>query len=364
MRVAVVLEQCWHRVPGGTALAALRQVEAVTAAGGVEQVGVAARHGGPPRPAYRPSIPVEHLALPRRLLYEAWHRAKWPKVQKATGPVDVIHATGYAVPPASAPLVATMHDLAWRHDPGNFTKNGVMFFESGLKRVIDDASLVLCPSQATLDDCADAGIERERLRRIPWGMTVTDVDPDDVLRARKAYGLEAGRYILFVGTVEPRKNLPRLLDAMGRLPHDDVTLAVVGPPGWGDALGRRADELGDRVKLTGFVAPRDLPALYAGAAVMCYPSLTEGYGLPVAEALGCGAPVVTSKGTATEELVAGGAGLAVDPTDPDAIAGALAEVLDDEDLADRLRAAGRARAAETPWEVTASMTIAAYREVT
>jgi len=96
---------------------------------------------------------------------------------------------------------------------------------------------------------------------------------------------------------------------------------------------------------------------------MCYPSLVEGYGLPVAEALGCGAPVVTSKGTATEELVAGGAGLAVDPTDADAIAGALAEVLDDDDLADRLRAAGRARAAETPWEVTASMTIAAYREV-
>lgn len=365
MRVAVVLEQCWHRVPGGTALAALRQVEAVAEhPDAVEQVGVAARHGDPPRPAYRPSIPVEHLPLPRRLLYESWHRARWPKVQRATGPVDAIHATGYAVPPASAPLLATMHDLAWRHDPGNFTKNGVMFFESGLKRVVADANLVLCPSQATLEDCAAAGIERERLRRIPWGMTVTEVEPDEVERARKSYGLDEGRYILFVGTVEPRKNLPRLLDAVSRLPHDDVTLAVVGPPGWGDALGPKADELGDRVKLVGFVAPRDLPALYAGAAVMCYPSLVEGYGLPVAEALGCGAPVVTSKGTATEELVAGGVGLAVDPTDADAIAGALAQVLDDDDLADRLRAAGRARAAETPWEVTASMTIAAYREVT
>ena len=165
MRVAVVLEQCWHRVPGGTALAALRQVEAVTEAGGVDQVGVAARHSSPPRPAYRPSIPVEHLALPRRVLYESWHRARWPKVERATGPVDAIHATGYAVPPASAPLVSTMHDLAWRHDPGNFTKNGVMFFESGLKRVVEDAALVLCPSQATLDDCAAAGIGHERLRR-------------------------------------------------------------------------------------------------------------------------------------------------------------------------------------------------------
>src|SRR5829696_5943028 len=238
LRAAVVLEQCWHRVPGGTALAALRQVEAVTAAGGVEQIGVAARHGGPPRPAYRPSIPVKHLPVPRRLLYETWHRARFPRVERATGPVDVIHATGYAVPPRSAPLVATMHDLAWRHDPGNFTRNGVLFFEAGLSRVVADADLVLCPSLATLDDCVAAGVDKDRLRHVPWGMRVTDVDADEVARVRKAYGL-AGRYVLFVGTVEPRKNLPRLLEAMAELPQTDVTLAVVGPPGWGDALGRR-----------------------------------------------------------------------------------------------------------------------------
>jgi glycosyltransferase involved in cell wall biosynthesis len=361
LRAAVVLEQCWHRVPGGTALAALRQVEAVTAAGGVDQVGVAARHGEPPRPAYRPSIPVRHLPVPRRLLYETWHRARFPKVERATGPVDVIHATGYAVPPRSAPLVATMHDLAWRHDPANFTRNGVLFFEAGLARVVADADLVLCPSLATLEDCVAAGIDKDRLRHVPWGMRITDVDPDEVARVRTAYGL-TGRYVLFVGTVEPRKNLPRLLDAVSRLPQTDVTLAVVGPPGWGDALGPRADALGDRVKLVGFVPGGDLDPLYAGASVMCYPSLVEGYGLPVAEALGLGTPVVTSAGTATEELVSGGAGLAVDPTDPDAIAGALARVLDDDDLADRLRAAGRARAADTTWEGTATMTIAAYRD--
>ena len=96
---------------------------------------------------------------------------------------------------------------------------------------------------------------------------------------------------------------------------------------------------------------------------MCYPSLWEGYGLPVAEAMGAGAPVVTSAGTATEELVAGGAGLAVDPYDVDAIAGALASVLDDDDLAARLRAAGRERAESTTWAGTAAATIAAYEEV-
>jgi O-antigen biosynthesis alpha-1,3-mannosyltransferase len=97
--------------------------------------------------------------------------------------------------------------------------------------------------------------------------------------------------------------------------------------------------------------------------VVCYPSLWEGYGLPVAEALAAGAPVVTSAGTATEELVAGGAGLAVDPRDGDAIAAAVASVLDDEGLADRLRAEGRRRAATTTWEGTAAATIAAYEEV-
>ncbi|HEX8804802.1 MAG TPA: glycosyltransferase family 1 protein [Acidimicrobiales bacterium] len=362
MRAAVVVEQLWHRVPGGTAHAALEQVRAVAADGRVEQVGVAARHREPPPEPFRPTIPVRHLPLPRRLLYETWHRARRPRVERATGPVDVIHATGYAVPPRSVPLVVTVHDLAWRHDPRTFTRNGVMFFEAGLRCVLADADRVLCPSRATLDDCASAGVERSRLRHVPWGMTGTPVEPADVERVRARYGLH-GRYVLSVGTLEPRKNLPRLLEAVDRLPQRDVRLAVVGPAGWGDALGPRAEALGDRVTLVGFVPPADLGPLYAGAAVMCYPSLVEGYGLPVAEALGHGAPVVTSKGTATEELVADGVGLAVDPTDPDAIAEALGAILDDDDLADRFRAAGRARAAATTWATTAALTVAAYEEV-
>jgi glycosyltransferase involved in cell wall biosynthesis len=362
MRAAVVIEQCWHRVPGGTASAVIDQVAAVAATGAVEQIGVAARHDGPPPEAWRPAIPVRHLPLPRLALYRTWHRWRWPPVERATGPVDLVHATGYAIPPRTVPLVVTMHDVAWRRDPSMFTRNGVRFFEAGLRCTIADADLVLCPSRATLDDCAAAGIGRDRLRLVPWGMTTVDVSDGEVAAVRGRYGVP-GRYVLSVSTLEPRKNLARLVEAFSRLPHDDVTLVVVGPDGWGESLGPVAAAFGDRVRLAGFVPRSQLAPLYRGASVVCYPSLWEGYGLPVAEAMGAGAPVVTSAGTATEELVAEGAGLAVDPLDVDAIAGAIASVLDDDRLAGRLRAAGRARAESTTWEATAAATVAAYEEV-
>jgi glycosyltransferase involved in cell wall biosynthesis len=365
MRVAVVIEQCWHRVPGGTASATLDQIAAVAATGRVDQTGVAARHREPAPAAWRPEIPVRHLPLPRQALYRSWHRLRWPPVERATGAVDVVHATGYAVPPRTAPLVVTLHDLAWRRDPSMFTRNGVRFFEAALRCTLDEADLVLVPSLATLEDCVAAGFGRDRLRHVPWGMTTAEVGAAEVEDVRRRYGLE-GRYVLSVGTLEPRKNQRRLIEAFARLPQRDVSLVIVGPDGWGDAPGPDApaalSSLGDRLVFTGFVPRQQLAPLYRGASVFCYPSLWEGYGLPVAEAMGVGTPVVTSTGTATEELVTGGAGLAVDPHDVDAIAGAVASILDDGDLAARLGAAGRARAEATTWTETAATTIAAYEE--
>jgi glycosyltransferase involved in cell wall biosynthesis len=360
MRVAIPLEQCWAEVPGGTARTMIDLSGALDARDDVEVVGVAARHSGPPPPAWRPAVPVHHLPLPRRLLHETWHALRRPRIERATGPVDVCHAVGGAIPATAAPLVVTVHDLAFLHHPDLFSAQGRRFFRRALALTRDHAAQVQVPSRATLDDCVAAGIELGRLRHVPWGCTVTDPGPDDVAAARARFGLPE-RYVVCVGTLEPRKNLRRLLEAWAQLGRDDVALVLIGPSGWGDA--RDLSTSARNVTMTGFVDVRTRDALYRGAVASCYPSLFEGFGLPVLESMALGCPVVTSSTTSTAELAAGGAALAVDPLDVDAIAGALGELLDDDDLRARLIAAGTVRAGEHTWERAAALAVDGYREV-
>lgn len=360
LRVAVTLEQCWHRVPGGTARATLESVAALDRRGDVELVGVAARHSHPPAPAWRPPIPVEHLPLPRPLLYESWHYLRRPRVDRATGDVDVVHVTGMAMPPPSAPLVVTVHDLDFVHDPSHVTRHGLRFFRRAIELTRRDATIVVAPSTATIDDCADHGFDRGRLRLVPWGVHKVDVDEATVNRVRQRYGL-ARRYVLFVGTIEPRKNLPRLVEAFAKADPPDTDLVLAGAQGWNEELDRLIAPARSRVKVTGFVEPADLAPLYRGAALFCLPSLREGFGLPVLEAMVQGTPVVTARGTSTEE-VAGDAALLVEPTDAGAIAEAIRAVLDDPSLAADLGRRGAERASGYTWERTAELLVAAFGE--
>lgn len=349
LRVAYTLEQCWHAVPGGTGVAALEVARRLDAADDVTVVGVAGRHRRPPTGSFEPPVEVRRLPLARPWLYETWNRWERPRVESATGPIDVCHSTT-AIPAAtSAPHVVTVHDVAFLDAPERFSRHGARVMRRGLDRC-RSADLVLCPSRTTATRLADIGFDRARLRVVPWGVTATAVGEDDRRRVIDRYRLPES-FVLFVGTIEPRKNLPALASAVARL---DLPLVVAGAAGWGDVEVPAGD-----VRFVGFVTADDLPALYATASVFAYPSLDEGFGLPVLEAMASGAPVVTSSGTATEE-VADGAAVLVDSADVAAIADGIQDALS---RADELRSSGLRRAAEMSWDATVAATVAAYREV-
>ena len=359
-RVAVTLEQCWHSVPGGTASSAIATTRALAERGDVDLVGVSAWHRRPPDPPWVPPIPTKALPLPRLALYEGWHVLRRPRVERATGPVDAIWVTGGAVPPRTVPLVVTVHDLASLHRPEHFTAKGRRFFTQALDLARRDGDLVLVPSEATRHDCLEHGFDAARVRVVPWGVEQGRVPDGEVERVRQAHGL-AQPYVLSVGTAEPRKNLAAVVAGYAGLDRTDVDLAVVGPAGWQEDLGERLAPVGDRVHHLGFVPVEDLRALYAGCAAFCYPSLHEGFGLPVLEAMAQGAAVVTSRDTAMAE-VAGDAARLVDPTDHGAVTVALAALLDDPAERHRLGAAAQARAAAFTWERTAELVASALED--
>jgi glycosyltransferase involved in cell wall biosynthesis len=358
-------EQLWQPFPGGSGTYIRELATELVGRDDVDIVGLSARHtSGPPEPWSLPAgLRVESSALPRAVLYEAWNRLRAPRTARRAGAVDVVHATTWAIPPNSAPLVVTVHDLAFLREPDHFTRRGNSFFRRALDLVREEAAIVIAVSETTRDDCLGAGIDSDRIRVVHHGASVPDVTAVEVEQFRARQGL-VRPYVLWCGTVEPRKNLEGLLDAYAFMlaRGSDLDLVLVGPSGWGDSSSRLAHAAAslpaDRVHRLGTLSHRDLHAAYAGARVFCFPSHWEGFGLPVLEALSHGVPVVTSRGTSMAEIGGSGALLA-DALDPVEIGVALLDAATARH--DALATAAIEQAARFTWERCASETIAAYR---
>ncbi|MFV0258799.1 MAG: glycosyltransferase family 4 protein [Acidimicrobiales bacterium] len=353
--VGVPVEQFWHRVPGGTARATLETIRASVARPDLELLGVAAWH----RPSHRGRteglLPVRFLPMHRATLYRQWIRGAPPRLEQVLGRLDVVWAAATVPPTTDRPLVVTVHDLDFLAHPERLSRRGRRFFPKVWDAVGERARIIVCPSAAVADDCASRGVDRSRLRVVPWGVAPPTITDSGARGYRQRLGLPE-RFALWVGTLEPRKNLPGLVEAMGRVPGIDLVIA--GPAGWNLNGDDVLAPLEGRVHRVGRVNDDTLHALYRSASVFVFPSLSEGFGLPVLEAMAHGTPVVTSATGATGE-VAEGAALLVDPRDPAAIADAVTAVLDGGPEIEALVAAGRRRAAELTWAATAQ----GYREV-
>ena len=363
LRVALVVEQLWQPVPGGSGTYVRELANGLAAGGRVRPHGIRARGAAEDRRGLSPQVPLSRSRLPRKALYESWRHGRVPRVP-GWRDTDLIHATTWAVPPASSPLVVTVHDLAFEREPEHFTRHGAAYFRDALALTRDEAAKVIVPSEATARDCEAAGIEPARVRVVPHGVTSAPVAADTVTDFRRRHGLDRP-YVLWVGTLEPRKNLPTLLAAYAELRalRPELDLVLVGPQGWGetaDEVSRAVGELGpDRVHRLGRVSQHDLQAAYAGARAFCFPSVWEGFGLPVLEAQAHGTPVVTTRGTSMEEIC-GTSALVVDPRD----VSSLAEALDAATGArhEELSVAGRSNSARFTWAAAVAATTDVYRE--
>lgn len=292
--------------------------------------------------------------VPTRLVQTSWRKLGRPSIDHLVGEVDVVHAPNFVLPVTRRlPAVMTVHDLSYLSDdafPGGHRLRDLVPWS------LERAARVLVPSEAVRAELL------ERYRMDPERVVVTHegVAPvffgaaplSDAALARM--GIQRP-FALAVGTIEPRKNLPRLLAAWRRAAPDGWTLVLAGPSGWGPDLPRT-----DGVVLTGWVGDETLPGLLAASSFFCYPSLYEGFGLPPLEAMAAGVPALVGRYPAAAETVADAA-LLIDPTDVDAIAEGLTALAADESTRARYARAGKARAAGFTWDATAAATLSAYR---
>ena len=285
--------------------------------------------------------------------------------------LNLLHAPVYVGPIlAPCPIVVTVHDLSFFMHPDLFRPLNRIYLQRFTRRTVGRAVAVIADSESTRTDLVEAlGMTKDRVTVIHPGVgdEMRPIDDHQVQAFRRSHGLPE-RMILFLGTLEPRKNLPALLEAyaiMRTQPGFDHRLVIAGGKGWHyEGIYAQVERLRLRgqVMFPGYVPQTELALWYNAADLFVYPSLYEGFGMPPLEAMACGIPVVVSNVSSLPEVV-GDAGLAVDPHDAQGLAAAMLEVLHDRQLHQTLRKAGLARARRYPWKATAVKTARLYHQV-
>ena len=315
---------------------------------------------------------VEWVTLPDRPIAQRllWEQSGLPRLASRAR-LDLLHSPHYTQPLSlPCPSVVTFHDMTFFLFPHLHTRIKRLIFPRAIRLSARRASALIAVSESTRQDAIRLlDIPPEKIHAIPEGVSPAFrpiQDPDRLEAVRVHYGLPQ-TFILYVGVVEPRKNLPLLLEAYASLVEHGrpEPLVIVGRMGWMyDQVLEQIQELGlrERVQFAGYIPAQDLPIVYNLGKLFVYPSVYEGFGLPPLEAMACGTPVVTSAVSSMPEHV-GQAGLLVPPNDARALAEAMQAVLESPELQQELSRKGPQRATQFTWKETASKTLKVYHSL-
>jgi glycosyltransferase involved in cell wall biosynthesis len=367
--LAFLIDQVFFQAPGGMGTYVRELVPALSRAEpSLEITLFHSRFEAAPPEAWMGRYPRVEVPSSIRRLYPSWALARRPPLPPELGTPDLIHSPVPAAVPPAGPnqrLVVTVHDVAFLVHRELFPIQWRAMYRAGLFRAVRSADAIITVSRHTAEDLVRyRRIDQRRIHVVPLAASLPHIgsDMEETLARLKI----RPPFVLFVGTLEPRKNLVRLVRAYRRAvargaPH---ALVLAGPIGWGhqQLMRELALEAPGEIILTGETSQADRDALYRGASVFVYPSLYEGFGLPVLEAMGRGAPCVVSTSSSLPE-VAGEAALPVDPRSVAGLTEAIERVINDRELASSLSAAGRKRADRFSWDETARQTLDVYKSI-
>ncbi len=320
----------------------------------------------------KPNSKVKNYYLPGKIKELMWKNPFISPINLLLGKVDIFHGLNFlSIPSCVKSTVVTVYDLAFMKFPEQVTKGYTEYFTKASKKAVLKSDIIISISQSTKNDLIELlQVPKEKIKVVYLGVEdyfFINKTSEEQEKIAKKYNLPQ-EYILYVGTLEPRKNLVGLIKAFSLLDkniQDKYRLVIAGKKGWlYDQIFQKVKDfnLEDKVIFTGFILDSDLPSIYQGAKIFVLPSFYEGFGLPILEAMASGTPVISSNISSTPEIVGNG-GILINPYSPKEITQAIKKIISDQELYERLKNKGKIQAKKFSWGKCAQETLGAYEEV-